>query len=435
MYMTEVGLLMRTKHQTRQQAYFNDEDPEKALRSKNFQAVMSAINTPYAFFGDEQAVSKTVVEQLNGKKITASVAKVFKHLFVTYHNKVHEDFYSRIPKFKTIVITLVNLTSVKWMWVNQPESWKPETQDSSNLYSLIYHLVGGYKLPRFMYKAWLEDASEKTEIQRQWFLNLSFGQNIRKQKKLPIPLSKKAAHWFVQAPDSCSINEAFRWATVRGLGANERVAKGMMGTFLASSFFNQEQEAFWASVVRFFADNPMLDTAHYGPICDLLFNQKYADNAPQPNLSMKGREPLTLLRQTEEWHERLRAMIPSNYRNLPEAWKSCGIEGFETKFADGIWTINEVTSLSDLYTEGEEMHHCVISYARSCAEGRIAIYSVKKRTKETKPTRELTVEIDTSQKEIVQARKVCNYNPTDEDLAVMNLWAKARGLKVNPHIS
>ncbi|TVR29607.1 MAG: hypothetical protein EA404_14415, partial [Spirochaetaceae bacterium] len=36
---------------------------------------------------------------------------------------------------------------------------------------------------------------------------------------------------------------------------------------------------FWLELIRFFARNPMLDTAHYQPIVDYIWNQKYENQA------------------------------------------------------------------------------------------------------------------------------------------------------------
>ena len=71
-------------------------------------------------------------------------------------------------------------------------------------------------------------------------------------------------------------------------------------------------------MLQFFIANPMLDSAHIGPMIDYIHQQRFVSQdvfvapgvverrgPPQPNFTMKGRTPASLLRQVEAWHRTL----------------------------------------------------------------------------------------------------------------------------------
>ena len=125
------------------------------------------------------------------------------------------------------------------------------------------------------------------------------------------------AHHFLQAPDHFTVEAALRWGQVRGLGGSKPLAHAVAATRLGSSF---EAEDFWGTVVLFFVNHPELDPAQVGPVVDYLHHQRFVPQEvlieegdlvglgpPQPDLSMKGRTPRSLLRQVGDWRERLEA--------------------------------------------------------------------------------------------------------------------------------
>jgi hypothetical protein len=76
---------------------------------------------------------------------------------------------------------------------------------------------------------WLEEPSPAAERHQTLFKHLCRGNNIR-GADVPIRLTRPMARHFLQAPDHLSVEEALRWAQVRGLGGD----KGFAGEVLAS---------------------------------------------------------------------------------------------------------------------------------------------------------------------------------------------------------
>ena len=212
----------------------------------------------------------------------------------------------------TFVEGLAALARWRDSWLRPLEEWMPDSHNSRRQFgSLARHLLARYAVPRFMDVAWFQMDSEETRRQQGWFVHVGVGGNIR-TADIPVHLTKKMAHLFLQAPDAYTIEEALRWGQVLGLGGEVPLVRAINETRLGSTF---ECEPFWKTVIHFFVNNPMLDPDQVGPVVDYLYNQKYVPQEivqpggvvdrrlpAQPNLGMKGRSADKLVRQVEAWH-------------------------------------------------------------------------------------------------------------------------------------
>ena len=342
---------------------------------------------------------------------------------------------------------IVNLACYRQDWIKDPDFWKPSSKNRERqFFELTHYLLAKYEIPKFFDKYWLEDTYD-SKLYREWFIHLGRGENIRKQKKLPLELTKRMAHEFIHAPCNLEVKQAFRWAQMKSIGANERQIRAVLGTPIGESFSN---ERFWSSVIKFFVDNPMLDLVHYRPIYDYIHNQKYVDQGwlyegdemvaqgvAQPNFSMHHRNPHTLLAQVERWHRDMQQPHNTSVsRYIQTTWKPCGLPPFTYKQGKDEkrveWRISELLNGKELAAEGNAMHHCVLSYANSCASRRSAIFSMMKKSDwNGGAKRELTIELLLKDKTIGQVRKKYNADPTPEDLKVLKIWANKYKLKLS----
>ena len=316
-------------------------------------------------------------------------------------------------------------------FLRDPREWKPTARRPRQQFSsLARHLFAKYEVPAFMDSAWFTQT--RTQI---WFLHIGRGGNLRTAGRLPVRVTKKMAHNFMQAPSDYTVEQAFRWGQVHAMGGNPRVSRGLLGTKLGRRFQN---EKFWDTVIRFFVANPMLDPVQYGPIVDYIQFQKFDDNEvfirpgvvrveppPHPGFSMTGRNAATLLRQVDAWHHDLG--LDTRQPNVK--WDSCGLKGlswFEGKPTDENrkhWTVTELLSTDALIAEGRALNHCVATYARSCAAGRSSIWSMEL-DEGRGPKRVQTLEICPSTNSLVEARGKANRWPTDKEAQVIRRWAE-----------
>jgi hypothetical protein len=296
----------------------------------------------------------------------------------------------------TFVAALLALSRHHADWLRPIEEWRPDTHNALRQFgSLARHLLARYDVPAFLDSAWFRGDSASnamTHAQQDWFKHVGIGQNIRTAPDLPVHLTKRAAHLFLQAPGNLSIEAALRWSQVRALGGDEPLARAIIATRLGESLQDDE---FWGTVLHFFVNNPLLDTVYVGPIIDYIYHRKYVGGdeiierdgnvrvvPPDANFSMKGRTADALRRLVDEWHRDLAREAKRPVRT----WEPSGFGPFrhverspdEKKEAGGaIWTIHEILNTRELTDEGREMRHCVASYARSCARGTTSIWSLQ----------------------------------------------------------
>jgi len=336
-----------------------------------------------------------------------------------------------------------NLAKYRYRWINVPEDWKVELTKikEDKMFSLIKFLTIRYDVPRCFFSVWKEAYFNNSMYGSQFdcFFNVGNGESIKKQKKLPIDLTKKSTHMLFEVPYKYGFTQGFRWAQLRGMGINQRTIEGVMNTPLMNCFEDKSREEFWMSVIRFFHDNPLLEIGYYRTAYDFLNEKKFASRRAivngvfvvlppeQPNLSMKNRNPFTLMEEILEWNERI-----SNRSQVDEtvAWSSTGLCPFEYKYKSDMFEIVELTSYLELKEEGREMKHCVASYAFQCQQGKSAIFSLRKICKDS-IERMATFQLDISRKEVVQFRKKCNLSPTPFDKTIVHIWANRFDLKVS----
>jgi len=113
---------------------------------------------------------------------------------------------------------LLALSAHAGRWVREPEGWEPRSHNAyRQFHSLVRHLTARYEVPTFLNTAWLEGLTPKGVVHQRWFLHVAQGQNIRTAVGLPVPLSKRQAHLYLQAPDDFDVLTAIRWAQVLDL--------------------------------------------------------------------------------------------------------------------------------------------------------------------------------------------------------------------------
>ena len=325
----------------------------------------------------------------------------------------------------TLVEGLIALAHHHGHWARPPEAWRP-CRGSQHLQfaSLSRHLFARYEVPPFMDQLWFRGCDAEARRQQGWFVHIGAGQNIR-TADIPLRLTKKMAHHFLQAPRAGTVEEAFRWGQVLGLGGSPDLARAIAATRLGRSF---EDEPFWSRFVQFLVRHPGLDGALIKPVVDYAYYRKYVPQeaigvdggiecgAPaEPNFSMKSRSLPKLLRQVERWRQRWTEDEPK----APTQWdlrrrRSAHFYLEEEDEASGRvlqWSIQELTTARSLANEGEAMSHCSASY--SSMLGKMSLWSIQVREGDC-THRVMTLAVDNEQRVVTQARGRHNANPERE---------------------
>ena len=355
---------------------------------------------------------------------------------------LHLENHSDLLKETTYIRGIAALANHHGSWIRSVETWSVKKHNRDRQFTeLARHLLAAYEVPRFMDSVWFNG----NVTHQTWFKHIGIGQNIRTASDMPISLTKKMAHHFLKAPRHYTIEEALRWGQVHALGGNRYLADALRGTRLIEAFSNDD---FWLNVIRFFIAHPMLDVNHVNPIIDYIWHQKYENQRvfvergvareigpAQPNFSMSGRTPDTLLRQVEEWHGELGRV--SKNKELEWYGSEIGefhlLEGSEEARNMKFWSIRELLSSDELIDESRALQHCVSTYARSCHTGRSSIWSMEIED-ENGRRKILTIEVAPRARVIRQVRGKGNRSATPKEKDLLGKWAEQEGLRLAGYI-
>lgn len=327
-----------------------------------------------------------------------------------------------------IVKAIFEVTKFFPQWVRNLEDWNRKSHNAHKQFSeFVRFCLAKYSMPLFLDGVWFNQRMSLNN-EKDLYVHLAQGNNIKTFKDFPIDLTKKMRHYFLQAPNHFSVMEAIRYAQVLGLGGDERLVQGILTSNLRTNYFNKEADKFWITVIHFFVNNPMIDLNQIAPLVDYIAYRKNQAENNEQTFSMKGRTVNALLTETAKWHRDLGR--EKTAKNL--VWKGDNIS--DQKFTIGkdqlqkIFTIKQLLSSNELKAEGREMHHCVASYAHSCNSGAISIWSMTVVDFSGQEQKCVTIELS-SFRVINQVRGKYNRGPEPQERRIIEKWAQINSLQ------
>lgn len=394
-------------------------------------------------------IQKIYANEIRHKDLNSEVLKLISHGFKKTQNKqllrdvlFQLDESTKLLAHTDYVKGVISFAAHFSLWLRPILEWQPKIRNAERQFSsLARHLFAQYDVPAFMDSVWYKGDGKA----KGWFVHLGKGKNIRTASSLPVKMTKKMAHYFIQTPANYEVNAAFRWAQIHALGGNKMIADSVAETRLARVFNDDE---FSLSVLRFFIDNPMLDSSQYNPIIDYIWNQKYENRVvfvergiareegpEQPNFSMHGRTPATLLRHVDDWHRRLgKESRGGNLQWVKSKFVDFNyVEGRANSRNMKIWTISELLSSNELIAEGRKQNHCVATYARSCFSGSTSIWTMDVRESQVRQ-KLLTIELHNQSKTIRQIRGLRNRVATSSEMDIIYRWSHKEGFAIANYI-
>lgn len=357
------------------------------------------INECFTFFSN----SKNAV----GKKIFRDVL-------------VKLDDETALVKEETGIQVLCNLVQYKSYWKKDLFIWKPVSkQATAQAKELATWLFCKYKIPGFLYQGLYET---KNMLYLEWLIHLGDGGKVKEMNKIPIPFTQKMGHYFLNAPAKFSVAEALRWAQVKGLQGEDRLAERIVYSWLGSKPYSDE--VFWEGFLQLVINGGMFNLNKLTELIDFVREERRVNI----NYSLKGRTLQSLFRQSDAWHNRFAG------RATNQAWKPSGIDGYRTEKKSEVVVLEELTESRKLAEEGKAMKHCVASYAFYCAKGRSAIFSLRRYSSGILLDIMATIEVNIALQRIVQAKAKMNKPINEEAKKYMEAWALHEGLAINPYL-
>ncbi|MBK6828581.1 MAG: PcfJ domain-containing protein [Chitinophagaceae bacterium] len=327
---------------------------------------------------------------------------------------------SRLMKGDEQILAVFNMVSFHHDWIRNVNEWKPVSKvTQEQVKELAEFLFCRYPMPEFLYKAFLNN---QHSMFMEWFIRLGRGESMRDFQNLPLILTRRAAHFFLKAPAKFSIPEALRWSQARGHGSTVQLAERIAYSWL--SVKPKGKEDFWDSFISLLARDKEFDHNHTGELIDYVREQKRLNTG----YSLKGRTVQSLFRQSDHWHRHL------SVDKIDRFWDPSGIEGLQIRKKQELVLLEELHSQRELMEEGRTMKHCVASYSFYCAAGRSTIFSMRKYVDGLLVEKLATIEINLSQRKIVQAKAKMNKPISDEAKNYLTIWAGKEELLMGPYL-
>lgn len=285
--------------------------------------------------------------------------------------------------------------------------------------SLAQHLVARYRVPRFLSAAWYAVDEARSDDKRGWFVAHGAGVRVR-SLNLPLRMTRKMEHIFLASSDHLAIERAMRRAELMGLGAPDVLTDAVLATRLATDLTNADH---WRTVWLFLiAHWQEIGIDRIGPIVDFI--------EAQPDFSMKGRTPASVLRLMEQWHRGL-GLVTGGL-----SWERSRIEAMrhsmpaqDPQDPPVLWEFVELTDSAQLKAEGTALRHCVARYASYCHGGTSRIWSLRSR-RGSRVRSIITIEVNPRTNAIVQARGFRNRLPSARAMDLVRTWAARERLRL-----
>ena len=331
-------------------------------------------------------------------------------------------------------------------WIRKPEDFRPKTHNPDRIFRALFeHLFCKYKTPMYFINIFKEreqyhgrdkkgkitfhnPCNGQTETELIMLSEILIGQGASVRDKriyLPIKLTAAMSHHFLQADEHHTYKSAARRAQVIGSGGSERLAWYINDSKLGRNF---DDDDFWITVIAWFARQGMFDYNQIGPMIDYISHAKFDTEFKEasqkwepiiPNFQIKGRTVQSIMLAADLWHKDL-AVAKVTHTNY-KSWKGCNIPNYYADSESYEFEVVQLTTAAQLREEGSTMHHCVGSYAHSCANGSIAIFSARQKSKSDGTKKNiLTIEVDLRYRRVTQARGKYNERPSPQAESVLN---------------
>lgn len=320
-----------------------------------------------------------------------------------------------------------------FVWLRPLEEWEPSGKSKETVFrSLAEHLLAKYPTPHFLWSTFFYEAPFPSQVDLPAVTAHVAGggafYDLVKEGKIPLALTRKQCHEFLQTTSAYSFVNGLRRIQVLSHGGDERLYRLWVGSELVH-LKDAKDEAFWDTVLRLFARNPLLDPNQVDPLLDYIRYQRGHVRRAGGEFSMKGRSIPSLMRDMETWH----GALAKDRQVTGEVFTPSGYaEGtYERSYKEGgrkesvVWTITEILNAKELAAEGRALHHCVYSYARSISARHTSIWSLK-----CDGIRVTTIEVTNTAHKIVQYRGNFNAMPKAREFQILTAWATENGLTI-----
>jgi len=332
-----------------------------------------------------------------------------------------------------------------------PANWKPKSFNAWKQHvEFLRSFVYPYPLPEILVRATHEReyASDGkghrvqntncglVRLAKKWVSEIASGGSFYKNNAALF--TRAEAHYFLCSKmpyeDCSSIIKLYFYAKCRARAMSPKlsmIAAGVFGIKFMRHFKNSLVESFLDLIAR--TPEYRYDRGMLGDLCDFVLEK--IRERQKDGFSFSGRTISSAIKLANEWHELQRREAEQAMRDEKQAiissWKGMGIGHFRHESEEFVWTIYELKTAQDLTNEGRKMKNCVGIYARNCATGRSAIFTVERAYRGSQQAEKAaTLEVQISSRAVIQAKGKCNSALPSKTMSVIARWAASNRIKV-----
>ena len=255
--------------------------------------------------------------------------------------------------------------------------------------------------------------------EKEWLFHILKRNSLKSAKELPLPLTKKAAHVFlnIEWDIELSVKDGLVYSSLLSLGTDNEYAMEVL-----SNIRNLTQSEFWVKTMSQFYHKG-LAIENIGDTMDYINQCHYLDNR---KINWKQKSANNLIKDTAEWHLQIIRQQEIK-RQKYNRFSNSEISGFTQEINEKNYIIRQIKTSDELSAEGNKLNHCVYSYRSSCRSGFCEIFSLRL-VDDLLETPLVTIEIRNNK--IYQAKGKFNRKPIDVEWDVIREWANFEDLRI-----
>jgi hypothetical protein len=374
---------------------------------------------------------------------SAILRKLLSHILLVSDNFITDIIISHNTTRSSNASALDAICSNWDERVREIETWEPKSRNhASQLKSLIKHLYCKYPVPDFL----INSFPSQNQAGIYLYIHLANGGSMKNFPFLPnLVLNKKIYQHLLTTPDDYDFLAGFRRAQILSMGGDEKIFSAVQKT---QEIREGRNDTFWVTVIDMYIKAEMFDYNKIPEINDYI-RHMVMNQRPHAPYSMKGKTIASLLNKSNRWHKEAAEIIRMQqiaergnhararlgYRYTPPTllpnWTGTPIPDYQKtirkKNVDYKYSIVQIKSHKGLIEEGNNMHHCVASYASSCASGQKSIFSLREFG-----ASQVTIEINKF--EIVQMKASHNRKPSEPHVNIIKEWATKYSVSIGRYL-
>ena len=366
---------------------------------------------------------------IQAQGIEAAICNHFAAMSAVNHTFKRETFYRLLMlmygkkcygvlKNPAFIEVLANVSTFGNKTVRPPEEWVNDSlTPEGQLASLIRHLFAKYEVPAFMEYVF----AEGSKVHMLWYIQLGRGESVKQLCAFPATFTNAMAHAFRNTPyKTYTIDQAIRRAQAIGFGAGAQMAEVIAWAVNVALIRNWRMRE---KVIRFVVKN-----AGDASFADVQLALEYIAEmySGDKNYSLKGRTWVSVHKAATDFMEEHAKRVAAS---MAGDWPAASVGDYKKTEGGIVYRIIQLVTATALYDEGNEMSHCVASYDTDCANGDVAIFSLRKFTDGESGYKTLaTLEVALLTKELTEAKAKYNDMVSAEAEEHIKAWVREQNL-------